>query len=142
MFLFTCEDNPQAGDQPAQLAAKTKAKDLADLGIEVELFNMNKHNETFDIERFYAVRMTFWPQCPVGQCADPSLLFSCYFSSSMNAMQDIISLEDDETPDRYPDSSQRMAELLERVRRKEYKKRTLSRLPFHITENSSLSVRL
>ena len=56
--------------------------------------------------------------------------------------QDIISLEDDEAPDRYPDSSQRMAELLERVRRKEFKKRTLTRLPFHLTENTALSVRL
>jgi len=55
LFLFTCEDSPHQGDQAAQLAAKTKAKDLADLGIEVELFNMNKPKERFNIERFYAV---------------------------------------------------------------------------------------
>jgi len=109
IFLFTNEDNPHAGKPADQQAAKTKAKDLADLGMEIELFNMNKPKEKFDIDKFYA---------------------------------DIITMEEDEIPGKYPDAAQKLSELQERVRRKEFKKRTLVRLPFHLTENLEISIRM
>lgn len=38
IFLFTCNDNPNGGSEAIQRAARTRGKDLIDLGIQLELF--------------------------------------------------------------------------------------------------------
>jgi hypothetical protein len=51
--LFTCQDNPNAGDTHVRKQNIQKAKDLRDLGIELELFAMNKAGHSFDPAAFY-----------------------------------------------------------------------------------------
>lgn len=56
IFLFTNEDNPNSEDQHVRTQSIQRAKDLAELGIDIELFSMNKPGEMFDPMKFYVVR--------------------------------------------------------------------------------------
>ena len=54
IFLFTCEDNPNASSPALQRAARTRGRDLADIGIALELFALPKPQESsFNSELFY-----------------------------------------------------------------------------------------
>jgi hypothetical protein len=56
IFLFTNEDNPNSGDAHGRAQAIQRAKDLGELGIDIELFSMNKPGQVFDPTKFYVVR--------------------------------------------------------------------------------------
>ncbi|XP_077994569.1 X-ray repair cross-complementing protein 6-like [Glandiceps talaboti] len=53
IMLFTNNDNPHAGDVGAQRQAKTKAKDLNELGIDLELMHLQSSDRPFDVTKFY-----------------------------------------------------------------------------------------
>ncbi len=54
IFLFTCEDNPNASSPALQRAARTRGRDLADIGIALELFALPKPQEaSFNSDLFY-----------------------------------------------------------------------------------------
>ncbi|KAK9721005.1 ATP-dependent DNA helicase II subunit 1, variant 2 [Basidiobolus ranarum] len=53
IILITNEDNPNRSNTVLQKAAKTRAKDLYDSHVEIELINLNKGSETFDYNLFY-----------------------------------------------------------------------------------------
>ncbi|XP_070552798.1 X-ray repair cross-complementing protein 6-like [Ptychodera flava] len=53
VMLFTNNDNPHAGDTGAQRQAKTKAKDLNELGIDLDLMHMQSPGRSFDLSKFY-----------------------------------------------------------------------------------------
>lgn len=53
ILLFTCEDSPHENDKQLQLQAKTKAKDLFDVGIDTDLMHIQKSDKVFDVSRFY-----------------------------------------------------------------------------------------
>ncbi|XP_060576657.1 X-ray repair cross-complementing protein 6-like [Ruditapes philippinarum] len=53
ILLFTCNDNPHAGNQQLQRQAKTKASDLNETGIDLELMHLQLPGETFDVTKFY-----------------------------------------------------------------------------------------
>ncbi|KAL6072069.1 X-ray repair cross-complementing protein 6 [Balamuthia mandrillaris] len=53
IFLFTNEDNPNAENKNLRDQSFQRAKDLAELGIDIELFSMNKATQSFDPSRFY-----------------------------------------------------------------------------------------
>ena len=55
IFLFTNEDNPNPSDAYIRSQNIQRAKDLSELGIELELFPMNKKSESFDPSKFYVV---------------------------------------------------------------------------------------
>jgi ATP-dependent DNA helicase 2 subunit 1 len=116
VFLFTNEDRPHEGNVPMQRAAKIRARDLADLGIFIELFSLNKAGQQFDLAAFY---------------------------------QDILPLATDEddgdgaqSTSPSADSSEKFAELMAKVRRKESRKRALARMPFVLGDSVAFSVRL
>lgn len=58
VFLFTCEDNPNGKSESLQRAAKTRGKDLIDLGISLELFALPKPAgstyKPFNYKQFYS----------------------------------------------------------------------------------------
>ena len=53
VFLFTNQDNPHPSNQSLKRAAKTRARDLGDLGIDLELLSMNPPGRRFDLFHFY-----------------------------------------------------------------------------------------
>nr|XP_022332016.1 X-ray repair cross-complementing protein 5-like [Crassostrea virginica] len=53
IMLFTNNDNPHAGSPQLQRQAKTKASDLNETGIDLELMHLQKPNESFDVAKFY-----------------------------------------------------------------------------------------
>lgn len=54
----------------------------------------------------------------------------------------MVSLDEDEVPAELPAPTDKLSELLDRVRRREYKKRTLKTLPFFLTDTMEIAVRL
>ncbi|EGG22548.1 ATP-dependent DNA helicase [Cavenderia fasciculata] len=103
IFLFTNEDNPNQGNDNLRTISFQRAKDLSDLGIEIELFAMNKNedDDTFDFGKFY---------------------------------QNIIFYQDGEYIDKI-DASSKFEALRARLKRKEFKKRSLGKIPFYIGNN-------
>jgi ATP-dependent DNA helicase 2 subunit 1 len=55
IFLFTNDDDPNATSQHLREQSIQRAKDLAELGIEIELFSMNRVGHPFDPLKFYQV---------------------------------------------------------------------------------------
>ena len=53
VFFFTNQDNPHANNPTLKRAAKTRARDLDDLGIEFTLFPLDAPNKKFDMFHFY-----------------------------------------------------------------------------------------
>ena len=110
IFLFTNDDNPNAHDQNVRDQSLQRAKDLSELGIDIELFNMNRKGHTFDPTLFY---------------------------------QHIISTDGEEYVGMsHLDASAKFEELRARVRRKEFKKRALGRIPFTLRSGLLMSVQL
>lgn len=55
IFLFTCDDNPNGSSESLQRAAKTRGKDLNDLGISLELFALPPVSKPqFNYKQFYS----------------------------------------------------------------------------------------
>lgn len=106
ILLFTNNDDPHRDNTNLKTFAETKALDLDNNGIDLELMHLQLPGQTFDINKFYK-----------------KLLYS----------------DDDEITE-LPDASERMEELLQRVRAKDHKKRTLRRIHFNLGEGLNLSV--
>ncbi|XP_070199251.1 X-ray repair cross-complementing protein 5-like isoform X2 [Littorina saxatilis] len=53
VMLFTNNDDPHAGNTNRQIQARTKASDLANTGIDLELIHLVKSGQTFDVNKFY-----------------------------------------------------------------------------------------
>ena len=54
IFIFTCNDQPHAGNLTLERQAKQRAKDLNDVGIEVEVFPILTETRTkFDYKKFF-----------------------------------------------------------------------------------------
>ncbi|XP_022106423.1 X-ray repair cross-complementing protein 6-like [Acanthaster planci] len=107
VLLFTNNDDPHANDLAAQRQAKTKAKDLHEIGIDIELMHLAQPGKEFDYSKFY---------------------------------QDIVFSPDDEDLGTVPDAAEKFEELLNRVRAKDHKKRSLGRLTFSLGEGLDLGV--
>eukprot|EP00013_Stygamoeba_regulata_P018343 CAMPEP_0177680768 /NCGR_PEP_ID=MMETSP0447-20121125/30351_1 /TAXON_ID=0 /ORGANISM="Stygamoeba regulata, Strain BSH-02190019" /LENGTH=661 /DNA_ID=CAMNT_0019190125 /DNA_START=29 /DNA_END=2014 /DNA_ORIENTATION=- len=112
VFLFTNEDNPNAEQEGMRERSITRGRDLAQVHISIELFCMNK---------------------PGDHQFDPSLFY-----------EQIIAVDEDE------DSGERLVlgvaakfeELQARVRRKEFKKRALGRIPLRIGTELEVGLRI
>ncbi|XP_072047420.1 X-ray repair cross-complementing protein 5-like [Amphiura filiformis] len=107
ILLFTNADDPHAGNIAFQRQAKQKAKDLSEIGIDIELMHMTRPGKQFDLTKFY---------------------------------QDIIHTADDEELDVLPDPAEKFEELLNRVRAKDHKKRTMGKIQFSLGKDLSLGV--
>ena len=55
LFIITDNDEPQAGNKAMKASAATKAKDLYDLGVIIELFPITRGGEDFVLSKFYDV---------------------------------------------------------------------------------------
>eukprot|EP01094_Clydonella_sp_ATCC50884_P000497 TRINITY_DN10386_c0_g1_i1.p1 TRINITY_DN10386_c0_g1~~TRINITY_DN10386_c0_g1_i1.p1 ORF type:complete len:641 (+),score=205.12 TRINITY_DN10386_c0_g1_i1:133-2055(+) len=53
IFLFTNDDNPNAGDMELRKQALQRVRDLEELGVDVELFALTSASNTFDPSKFY-----------------------------------------------------------------------------------------
>ena len=53
LFIVTDSDNPHATEKTLRNAAATRAKDLYDLGVELELFPISSEEHKFDTSLFY-----------------------------------------------------------------------------------------
>lgn len=53
LFIVTDNDDPCGGNKKAREQPATRAKDLFDLGVTVELFPITHEGRTFDVEKFY-----------------------------------------------------------------------------------------
>ncbi|KAK3104193.1 hypothetical protein FSP39_025165 [Pinctada imbricata] len=106
IMLFTNNDNPHAGNPQLQRQAKTKASDLYETGIDLELMHLQKSGESFDVNKFY---------------------------------KDLLYTADDELTD-LPDPSERIDDLLTRVRSKDHKKRAQRRIPLSLGPGMELGV--
>ena len=120
VFFFTSNDHPHHDNPGLKKAARTRAKDLADFGIDLELFNIQpaaKQSRLFDMKPFWGDLLF------VGDDLDSDCL-------------------DDESVNRFPDSTEKFEELLARVRRRESKKRTLRRTTLTLVPDYQLSIRM
>lgn len=113
---------------PFLLISISPAKDLTELGIDIELFSMNKVGEKFDFQKFYKV----------GKNRYMSIIIYPH------KLQNIILIPDDEDTGQYNfDAAAKFEELKARVRRKEYKKRNIARIPFYIgSDDVAISVKM
>lgn len=58
IFLFTNQDNPNHSDPQVRTRSIQRAKDLAELNIDIELFSMNRNGHKFDSSLFYQVEVS------------------------------------------------------------------------------------
>lgn len=112
LFLFTNNDEPQRDNVSLQRAAKIRARDLTDLGILIELFELG---HGFDLSRFYADIL------PVPVDDEDAETFSTSHTAS---------------------SSEKFSELMAKVRRRESRKRALGKMSFELGEGMSMAIRV
>lgn len=55
LFIVTDEDNPHAESKSLRSASFVRAKDLYDLGVEIDLFPISRPDHEFNTSRFYDV---------------------------------------------------------------------------------------
>eukprot|EP00049_Salpingoeca_infusionum_P001630 m.49748 g.49748 ORF g.49748 m.49748 type:complete len:663 (+) comp11118_c0_seq2:97-2085(+) len=53
ILLFTNNDNPHLTQDDARKQASTQARDLVDMGIDIDLLHMSKPGQSFDLKLFY-----------------------------------------------------------------------------------------
>ncbi|KAK3842166.1 MAG: SPOC like C-terminal domain-containing protein [Linnemannia gamsii] len=111
LFLFTNEDDPHTSDISLRSASKVRAKDLQEFGIKIELFDMDKPMEKFNRKNFYK-----------------------------DILLDAVE-EDDDGPSQEEHTTAKLGELLQRVRRKEVKKRSLFNIPLKLSTNLEIGVK-
>ncbi|KAI9282083.1 SPOC like C-terminal domain-containing protein [Umbelopsis sp. AD052] len=117
IFLITNEDNPHSTDISLRNAAIRRAKDLLEVGIRIELFGIDKPDHTFNNESFY--------------------------TSIIESDEAIKTAERDsafQTPVEAPKSSNKLADLLQLIRRKQIKKRSEFRIPLHLNDELTIGV--
>lgn len=56
LFIVTDDDNPHGDNKSLRSAATVRARDLYDLGVNIELFPISRHDHEFDTSNFYDVR--------------------------------------------------------------------------------------
>lgn len=59
IMLFTNTDDPHAGDAGLKLQTQTKARDLSEIGISIDLLHLAKAGQRFDLNAFYADIISF-----------------------------------------------------------------------------------
>ncbi|XP_075430139.1 X-ray repair cross-complementing protein 6 isoform X2 [Ascaphus truei] len=106
IMLFTNVDNPHSDDVTEAALARTKAGDLRETGICLDLMNL-KNSDGFDISLFY---------------------------------RDIINTDEDEDLGVDSEVSEKLEDLMKKVRAKEGKKRALARLNLTLGHDISLAV--
>ncbi|MEE6502670.1 hypothetical protein FKM82_004595 [Ascaphus truei] len=106
IMLFTNVDNPHSDDVTEAALARTKAGDLRETGICLDLMNL-KNSDGFDISLFY---------------------------------RDIINTDEDEDLGVDSEVSEKLEDLMKKVRAKEGKKRALARLNLKLGHDISLAV--
>lgn len=71
ILLFTCNDNPHAGNAELQRQAKTKGSDLYETGIDLELMHLLPPGGSFSVDKFYK-DLLFTDDDEVTELADPA----------------------------------------------------------------------
>jgi ATP-dependent DNA helicase 2 subunit 1 len=138
LFIVTDDDNPHGDSKSLRSAATVRARDLYDLGVNIELFPISRPDHEFDTSKFYDVR--HWT--------------TEFSKSKANSFQDIIyktSPSDGEAPAyMQPDTNTSTAKgdgisllnsLLSSINSRSVPKRSLfSNVPLEIGPNFKISV--
>jgi ATP-dependent DNA helicase 2 subunit 1 len=112
IFLFTCEDVPNRDNPALQRAARTRGRDLTELGITMELFAIPRNGRaTFNTQIFYK---------PILNKGNDDFDDGDFAESSLGKFE----------------------ELLVRVRRREMRKRALTRTSLILAPGFEVSVRM
>ncbi|KAM8931167.1 X-ray repair cross-complementing protein 6 isoform 2-T2 [Pelodytes ibericus] len=106
IMLFTNEDDPHSGDTAKTTLARSKAKDLREMGIFLDLMHLEKDGG-FDISLFY---------------------------------RDIVNVDEDEDLGVHSEASNKLDDLMRKVRAKEARKRALCRVNLKLGNDVCLSV--
>ena len=112
IFIFTDNDNPNAGNRTDQRRAIQRAHDLGELNVTIELFPMPSptlDSYEFDMKKFYA---------------------------------DLISIDESEINQFFEREAthSRFEELVKRIRQKEFRKRVLGKTVFHLCPQMKVGV--
>ncbi|XP_071552521.1 LOW QUALITY PROTEIN: X-ray repair cross-complementing protein 6 [Panulirus ornatus] len=110
ILLFTCRDDPHAGDDQKKRQARRKVQDLKEAGIVLEILHMG---ETFDVKKFYK-----------------DLIIPDESEDDEDSQEKIT----------LADPTSRFDELMERVRRLDHKQRTTGRVLFTLAPGVEMSV--
>lgn len=123
IFLFTDADSPNSGDAELRNRSFQKAKDLQQLGVEMEVFALEApaDGQKFDVRKFYSELLNYGNY---GMNHPPRQ--QKQFEESL------------ENPWRVS----LLGALDERLRMKEYKKRSLATVPLQITPDVKISVKM
>ncbi|KAJ3175853.1 X-ray repair cross-complementing protein 6 [Geranomyces variabilis] len=113
IFLITHNDQPHAGNPTLLQNVRTRAKDLEDLGISIELFPINTANHVFDYQAFYY---------------------------NLPGIRDV---DDDDYDDTkvLASASDKFEILATQILRREVKKRTAFRIPWEIAPGLTIGVK-
>ncbi|KAG0244418.1 X-ray repair cross-complementing protein 6 [Actinomortierella wolfii] len=132
LFLITNEDNPHGNEPTLQGAAKLRAKDLSEPGISIELFDLDRKDRPFDRSLFYdSILMDNFG----GQLDDEEDGTEPRFASLTPG--DKLGSQSSQGPS----TMAKMSALLERVHRKEVKKRSLFKILFKLAPGLEIGVR-
>ncbi|KAJ3157346.1 X-ray repair cross-complementing protein 6 [Geranomyces variabilis] len=113
LFLITHNDKPHAGNPTFLQNVRTRAKDLEDLGISIELFPINTADHVFDYQAFYY---------------------------NLPGVRDVDEDDDDNTKV-LASASDKFEILATQILRREVKKRTQFRVPFEIAPGLTIGVK-
>ncbi|KAI8146717.1 SPOC like C-terminal domain-containing protein [Fennellomyces sp. T-0311] len=117
IFLITDQDNPHADNPSLRSAAIQRAKDLTEVGIQIELFGLNREGHFFDESLFYSeILSAYRPKDSDDEIEGGEIRASKGISNNLD-------------------------ELLERVRRRRAKKRSAFRIPLRLAEGLEIGVR-
>jgi ATP-dependent DNA helicase 2 subunit 1 len=125
VMLFTDNDDPHSDSVTLQRQARTKAKDLFENGIELELMHLKPSGGTFDVSKFYEDIIVI----PDDECLpNPSDKFD-----ELLSRHDILA-------DYFSKSMQKSSVCFPRVRSKDHKKRSLMSVPFILGPGLEMNV--
>ncbi|KAG0268258.1 X-ray repair cross-complementing protein 6 [Actinomortierella ambigua] len=147
LFLITNEDNPHGNEPTLQGAAKLRAKDLSEPGISIELFDLDRKMHRFDRSLFYKSILV---DSGLGRSGDDD---DDEDNGDGGIMDDEEaagagaigtgggSLNKSQSNAEMSSTVAKMSALLERVHRKEVKKRSLFKIPFKLAPGLEIGVR-
>jgi len=115
IFLFTDDDNPFKSDLEEKNACMQTAKEIIDDGIYIELFPMN-FRDKFNLSLFYSSIISTNSDEDINSCGE--------YIKAIEEYNDLF------------------RQISKRIRRKEMKKRYLTKCPFRITKNTKIYVNI
>ncbi|CAG8530119.1 7367_t:CDS:10 [Funneliformis caledonium] len=127
IFLITDQDNPHTSNPVLRSTAITRARDLTESGIQINLFSLNKLDHTFNFNAFYSVNINLMPAILPSSFKSNILIILYIFNLNKEIIQ---SDEIDEIP--YYNAQKNFESLVSQIMAKESPRRSLFSIPFRL----------